>query len=450
MLEEILPQKFFYHYIPPVSGSEFSNQQPLNPTEIKSELPTGDSASQKFKVIGIIDSSGSMANVWKFLAKNWNQLVDDIGEDHFYTLTFDNKIRHNKKSAKLNDMLYFHGGGGTTIDSGFKYFEENILPEIPTDHEIKIIFISDGQDNKIDTLQTRLAGLNGSLASLRKDISFMCLGVLSEFPTFISMQLRQIYHNEDQSVPSIFLIEYPSEKAFFNKFHLLKDHLKVKQPIPIDPPQCFFPWEGLSETAKEGQWIFSRDKVIDLILANGQKFALKYRSKNFTVEAVSDIIRSWVQKLQLDCLNKVLTNELTIEYAKSTKNLVDAIIQDIREHIGLDLLKCQSDFQSSFYKKVLNQQVGHTKVKIEGYINDLNQLIVGVTPQGMSEFDAAKMIGLGTVVGKYHQKALALKNIGKDKFKEFKDEFINMRRRAMGNLLEIQEKLAGGSDQNLR
>lgn len=76
-------------------------------------------------------------------------------------------------------------------------------------------------------------------------------------------------------------------------------------------------------------------------------------------------------------------------------------------------------------------------------------MIKGVTPQGMSEFDAAKMIGLGTVVGKYHQKALALKNIGKDKFKEFKDEFINMRRRAMSNLLEIQEKIAGG-DLDLR
>jgi len=43
----------------------------------------------------------------------------------------------------------------------------------------------------------------------------------------------------------------------------------------------------------------------------------------------------------------------------------------------------------------------------------------------MSEFDAAKMIGLGTILGKYQQKALLLKFITFDKFKEIKSSFIN-------------------------
>ena len=51
---------------------------------------------------------------------------------------------------------YEHGGGRTTINLGFQYFEDNVLPYIPIETEIKMIFISDGQDNNLSTLQNRL------------------------------------------------------------------------------------------------------------------------------------------------------------------------------------------------------------------------------------------------------------------------------------------------------
>lgn len=74
---------------------------------------------------------------------------------------------------------------------------------------------------------------------------------------------------------------------------------------------------------------------------------------------------------------------------------------------------------------VLNQQISHTRIKIEGYLKDVQGLVDGNTPQKMSEFEAAKMIGLGTVVGKYAQKALALKNVDRESFTCVKQEFID-------------------------
>jgi len=53
------------------------------------------------------------------------------------------------------------------------------------------------------------------------------LGIGKDFPTFISMELRKKYHTGDESIPAIFLIEYPSELAFKNKFYQLKDYLDV-------------------------------------------------------------------------------------------------------------------------------------------------------------------------------------------------------------------------------
>lgn len=80
----------------------------------------------------------------------------------------------------------------------------------------------------------------------------------------------------------------------------------------------------------------------------------------------------------------------------------------------------------SFHKKVLNQQVAHNRVKVEGYLKDLGELIKGNTPQQMSEFEAAKMIGLGTVLGKFQQKALALVNFKRDEFVKVAEEFIEV------------------------
>lgn len=41
----------------------------------------------------------------------------------------------------------------------------------------------------------------------------------------------------------------------------------------------------------------------------------------------------------------------------------------------------------------------------------------------MNEYDAAKRIAIGTITGKYHQKALALKGITVKDFLEIKQEF---------------------------
>ena len=396
-------RKIFYHYIPKIERVTLEGQK-----------------SKDMKVFGVIDASGSMSSVWPHVAKTYNQLINEVGEEYFDTICFDNKLHHKKDTPYLSENIRDHGGSMTNIYISFEYLEKEIFPKLDSNTEIKIVFISDGHDTCLGSgLQAKLDTLQGGSG---RDISFMCVGVQSGFPTFISMKLREKYHTGDDAVPSIFMIEYASEKAFFNKFQTIKDFMKTKEPVPIEPAQMFFPWQGVESFAKEGQWVFSKDKSIKLLPENQEPIVLEY--KTFNVEAVSEIIRSWVQKLQLDCLNKKLTHNETVEYAQSTKSLVDAMLDEVRTFEEIDLLNKSNESGLSYYKKVLNQQVAHSRIKIGGYINDLAELIKGNTPQKMNEYEAAKMIGLGTVVGKYQQKALALKNIHREEFFKIKDEFI--------------------------
>jgi hypothetical protein len=413
-------RNFYYHYIPKVNRSA-----PL-------EGPIDGPRTKDMKIIGIIDSSYSMHDVWPLLVEQWNALVNEVGHEHFITLCFDNELHHNPETPLLTPSINSHGGKSTNIKIAFEHIEKEIFPKYDANTEFKIIFVSDGQDNQNGGTAKLEAALDTLQGGLGREITFLCLGVLSGFPTFISMKLRAKYHTGDEAIPSIFLIEYASDKAFFNKFQSIREHMKTAEPMPIDPPQLFFPWQGLMEIAKEGQWIFSKDKQITLLPENQAPIVLSYQK--FNVEAVSDIFRSWVQKLQLDCLNKKITNEETIEYAQSTKLLVDAILLEVKQFEEIDLLTNVQDPNLNFYKRCLNQQVSHSKVKIEGYLNDLNQLVKGNTPQKMSEFEAAKMIGLGTIVGKYQQKALALKNMGREAFAKVKDEFLTVVEKLRGKI----------------
>ena len=60
-------------------------------------------------------------------------------------------------------------------------------------------------------------------------INFLCIGIGKDFPTFVALKLREKYHNGDNSIPAIFLIEYVSNKAFVNKFDLLKEHFEMNK-----------------------------------------------------------------------------------------------------------------------------------------------------------------------------------------------------------------------------
>ena len=81
--------------------------------------------------------------------------------------------------------------------------------------------------------------------SYRK-INFICLGVGKSYPHFLSMKLRELYNSGDENLPALFLIEYPSEKAFFNKFEGIKKYFYYTKIMKIIPSVTICPWDDTS------------------------------------------------------------------------------------------------------------------------------------------------------------------------------------------------------------
>lgn len=86
-----------------------------------------------------------------------------------------------------------------------------------------------------------------------------------------------------------------------------------------------------------------------------------------------------------------------LEYEKIHK------IDLITDSIGLG--------KDSFKKRTANLLAKNVGQRIKWFIEQLQVIGKGLGIGQLNEYEAAKRIGIGTITGKYHQKALALKGI---------------------------------------
>lgn len=77
--------------------------------------------------------------------------------------------------------------------------------------------------------------------------------------------------------------------------------------------------------------------------------------------------------------------------------------------------------KESFKTRAMSLAVKNTGSRIKWYLDELDIIAKGSGIGQLNEYDAAKRIAIGTITGKYHQKALALKGITVKDFMEIKD-----------------------------
>lgn len=77
----------------------------------------------------------------------------------------------------------------------------------------------------------------------------------------------------------------------------------------------------------------------------------------------------------------------------------------------------------SFNEKAKRHYIFRYGNKINWFLNEVEVLAKGLSPKFLDEYEAAKRINIGTIIGKYHQKALALKGITIEDFIKIREEF---------------------------
>ncbi len=124
-------------------------------------------------------------------------------------------------------------------------------------------------------------------------------------------------------------------------------------------------------------------------------------------------------------IEKMEEGETLVNRAKKTLALMDTILEEVKDEKGIDLLSVAKEEENmSFKKRAENIQLKHKYSRIKWFYEDIKK----ITESGdkISEFDAAKRIGMGTILGNRNQRLMNLKTITVGEFKKIKQEFVDL------------------------
>eukprot|EP00826_Nyctotherus_ovalis_P023043 TRINITY_DN17749_c0_g2_i3.p1 TRINITY_DN17749_c0_g2~~TRINITY_DN17749_c0_g2_i3.p1 ORF type:complete len:350 (+),score=100.12 TRINITY_DN17749_c0_g2_i3:134-1183(+) len=320
---------------------------------------TSGKSSQRF--ISVIDASGSMSYYWKELAANFNKYIPKEGS---ITITFDHRAKLCPDNT-LQSSISAHGNGTTNITSGFELMDAEIA-KLPKKQTITVLFVSDGQDDNLSTLEARLKKLKGHQGHT---INFICLGIQSQFPTFISMNLREFYHNGLPSIPALYLIEYYTPAALVNKFETMKDFFQHKKQLKVSPPVSVFPWTSPTSQVYEGTWILCCCEELEV---EGKKRNVK--TSGMPLESLFELFRGYVQQLQMISLSK---NPELKGYAEKTLETMRKVMGYYKEAEGIDLMQWVEDadlLKVKFCERVKKQKLRHSQFRLKAYVESVEEL----------------------------------------------------------------------------
>ncbi len=360
--------------------------------------------------VSVIDASCSMRPFWPTLARYFNRFVPKQGS---ITITFDT-TPYLIADNILSEDIYKHGGGGTNITAAFELMDQKIA-ELDKRQSVTVLFISDGQDNNIDSLEHRLQKLRGNQGRM---VTFICLGIQSQFPTFISMYLRDLYHNGVSSVPALYLIEYYSDGALFNKFETMKEHFVHKKLLTVKPPVSVLPWNEPQSEVYEDTWVMTSEPRLQV---DGHDCLVD--SGRTSLEDMLELFRGYVQELQMLSLNK---SPKLKEFAQKALEVMKKLMDGFKAKEGLDLAVWIEDadmLKVKFLERCKKHKLRHNQFRLKAYLENVQTLAKGEVVKDMNEWEAAKRLGIGTITGTYQQKALNLKGFTVEMYRGIRNDF---------------------------
>ena len=142
-----------------------------------------------------------------------------------------------------------------------------------------------------------------------------------------------------------------------------------------------------------------------------------------TLDELVDCFRGWVQKVQLLSMDTKAMKQTSL-IARDTAELMKGYTQLYEKAHKLWILSERPlGLKETFKERASSLAVKNIGSRIKWFVDELQIIAKGVGIGQPNEYEAAKRIGIGTITGKYHQKALALKGITVKDFELIKDEF---------------------------
>lgn len=226
------------------------------------------------------------------------------------------------------------------------------------------------------------------------------------------MKLREMYHNGENSIPPVFLIENPSpsqSKIWEETFSGLSQYFCHAQKLRLTRPVQNYPWEEPTTEVYEGEYVLSEEEEL---VMEGQQIKFKKLENLATIEQI-DVVKQWVSRLQLDSLKKEVKQkaQAALELAQYLRDAEIKVQKEIHQ-------------KQTFHDRVVKRQKHDYDADLAQLIKELKNLSQDNILTNLSEVEAAKRLAIGTKVGKYHQQAMKIKGISVQDYVVARDNFV--------------------------
>ena len=281
----------------------------------------------------IADASGSMGRAWPHLVSATNNMLRWIEKesktlDHITTMVFNDTL-HMENKKFLNPKQRNYPGGGTNFLPPFMALDQR-LERISLTDQVKVVFISDGQGTPIPTMQQHLKGHQ------QRNVAFFGVAVGKSFPLATFQYLNKTYHNSDESLEKIFLVENRFRNGEFEtQLTKVRDFLLMDtQSIILDTPIQLAPFEEPTKIVHNGQRILSEKEELTM---NNYTTKLKGIDQETTPEIIAEVYSSWVTKIQIKEARTEVDKKRLMENAKVLKETITTINQIYKAKTGINL-----------------------------------------------------------------------------------------------------------------
>lgn len=372
-------------------------------------------ASTSTRVFFLVDASGSMTGVWKPLSAAINRITEGLG-DRLTVLTFSSTA-HEVDSRVLSSNINDHHCSGTCIWPGVQLLIKSIEERVAPNETATVVFVSDGEGESMDYLMTCFAGL----PSMSQHLNFLCWGIGRGFPTGLAMALRDKLHRGPADTPPVFLMEEQSQIE--QQATDIQGRFEFKATA-LSTAVRGFPWDAAPKAeGYSGSWVSipAADAPDRLSMAPDEKLlaaadAWTLVRQPLTNEVAMALAKQWTGRLQLASLTE------SAESLHPRATIAVDLLRRMKDIVETKEVPQKEDLTVTVLKRLQKAQKG-TVIDLATFINELEKIRMGDILLNLSDQERAQRLKIGTVTGKYHNKAMELRGLSGSDFTEMKKNF---------------------------
>jgi VWA domain containing CoxE-like protein len=397
-------------------------------------------------LVFLVDSSGSMCTVWPYVARGVNAVCASRPRTHVlkwanYGTIRQAKLEENQSECAVKDRPE-ETGFGTNITQAAVVLEKFLQPLLKDGpRTVFVVFVSDGEgwteglEETCASIRTELVDKTGST------LEMTTLGIGGGFPTHVAMTIRNALHNGRSNVPLVSIVEesadFPEALDGLSAFMAPRcTRLRLVEPCAARVA----PWADESETAQVGVSLLLPAGTARLVVAqdDGGKRRVSGRASEscvaldieltpWTEASLSNFAKQMTWQLQAMSLKRSVAPDVVRSRALSAFEIVTAAAAEVSAvDSAQSAAQCGQDAGTTVFNRAERKRASTSRFVLDALRKELRMLAEGSPLDELTDADLKQRLAIGTMEGKFHQKAISYKGLSTDDFRERADEFVKL------------------------